>query len=160
MTAIGVTGHQDIPDNALDFIEDGIRRTLEEFRGDFVGISSLAAGADQIFARIVLTVGGSLRAVIPSARYETAFEEQATRRQFEVLLEGAAEVETLPFDSPCQNAYLAAGKRIADVSDILIAIWDGKEAKGKGGTADTVRYARTRGIKVVIIWPSGIDREK
>jgi hypothetical protein len=160
MTAIGVTGHQDIPDNALDFIEDGIRRTLEEFRGDFVGITSLAAGADQIFARIVLTIGGSLRAVIPSARYESAFEEQATRRQYELLLEGAAEIETLPFDSPCQSAYLAAGKRIVDLSDMLVAIWDGKEAKGKGGTADTVRYARKQGIKVIVIWPPGIDREQ
>src|SRR5271166_5500557 len=82
MTAIGVTGHQDIPDSALNFIEHGIQRTLAEFRGDFVGITSLAAGADQIFARIVLTMGGSLRAIIPSARYETAFAEQATRRQF------------------------------------------------------------------------------
>ena len=160
MKAIGVTGHQDIPALALEFIENGIRGALEEFRGEFVGITSLAAGADQVFARIVLEMGGSLRVIIPSEQYETTFAEEGPRRQFEFLLQRAGDVETLSHDSPSENAYLAAGKRIADLSDVLVAIWDGEEAKGKGGTADTVRYARKRRIKVIVIWPSGIDREE
>lgn len=158
MTAIGVTGHQDIPEAALGFIEDGIQRAIKRFHMDLVGITSLAAGADQLFARIVLQVGGSLRVVIPSEKYETTFSEESARRQFGMLLRSAADVETLPHHSPSETAYLDAGRRIADLSDIVIAIWDGNDAKGKGGTADTVRYARRRGIEVIVIWPSGLSR--
>jgi hypothetical protein len=45
-----------------------------------------------------------------------------------------------------------------DLSDLLIAVWDGKEAKGKGGTADIVRYARERDTEVVVLWPPGGSR--
>jgi hypothetical protein len=38
------------------------------------------------------------------------------------------------------------------------AVWDGKVTKGKGGTADIVRYARNRGREVVVLWPAGICR--
>jgi hypothetical protein len=41
------------------------------------GISSLAEGADQIFAEQVLKAGGALTAVVPSAHYTRSFETLA-----------------------------------------------------------------------------------
>jgi hypothetical protein len=38
----------------------------------------------------------------------------------------------------------------------LLTIWDGLPAKGEGGTADIVAYARKRGRRVIVIWPPGV----
>ncbi|WP_041624991.1 hypothetical protein [Stackebrandtia nassauensis] len=42
--------------------------------------------------------------------------------------------------------------------DQLIAVWDGQPARGYGGTADVVDYARDHGIDVTVIWPEGAKR--
>ena len=36
-------------------------------------------------------------------------------------------------------------------ADALLALWDGQAARGKGGTADVVDYARSLGKPVIII---------
>ncbi len=48
------------------------------------------------------------------------------------------------------DAYHETGIRTVDESDILLAVWDGKPAQGKGGTGDVVAYARE--LKKPIIW--------
>jgi hypothetical protein len=67
-----------------------------------------------------------------------------------------ASVEILQTPGTDEDAYLAAGRRVAEQSDVMIAVWDAKPAKGKGGTADVVAYAVAFGIPVVHINP--VDR--
>lgn len=155
---IGVTGHQNIPTDALAFIREGIERTLRRHAGNVTGVSSLAAGADQLFAEIVLRTCGRLRVVIPCAEYETAFATPESLTRFRELLAEAAAVETLHHSRPSEEAFLDAGRRVVDLSDILVAVWDGDEAKGKGGTADIVRYAHEQNTAVVVVWPEGVQR--
>jgi hypothetical protein len=38
-------------------------------------------------------------------------------------------------------AYLAAGVRVVELADVLFAVWDGKPARGTGGTAEIVERA-------------------
>jgi hypothetical protein len=52
-----------------------------------------------------------------------------------------------------EDAYLAAGQRVVELSDIVLAVWNGKPAKGKGGTADVVAYAIRRGMPLIHINP-------
>jgi len=40
-----------------------------------------------------------------------------------------------------------------------VAVWDGKPARGVGGTADIVSYARQKGVPVAVLWPDGAARE-
>lgn len=159
MTVIACSGHQVIPSAALAFVSTGIRNVLQPHEGHFIGTCSLAAGADQMFASAVLEHKGALRVVIPSARYDETFT-QSDRRQYELFLKQAAKVEVLPFGEPSEEAYLAAGLRIVDAADVLIAVWDGQPARGLGGTADVVDYARANGTPVVIVWPTGISRNR
>jgi hypothetical protein len=159
MTRIGVTGHQRMPEVAEAFAREGLARVLGGVRDGLVGVTSLAAGADQLFARAVLDAGGTLHVVIPAAGYAGSFEDDLSRDEFERLVERAATVETLDFDAPGEEAYMAAGRRIVDLSDLLIAIWDSRPARGLGGTADVVAYARERGIPTEILWPPGVERE-
>jgi hypothetical protein len=155
---IGVTGHQDIPRQALAYVTRGINRALDDVKDDLVGISSLAAGADQLFAAGVVERGGRLEVVLPCKRCEKTFSHSEDLRNFHSLLERAATVETLSFEDASEDAYLAAGHRVVELSEMLLAVWDGQPAKGKGGTADIVDYARRQGVPLEIVWPEGTVR--
>jgi hypothetical protein len=48
---------------------------------------------------------------------------------------------------------------MVDHADELYAVWDGQPARGYGGTADVVAYARQRSIPVRVIWPDGAERD-
>ncbi|MGH9967919.1 MAG: hypothetical protein ACREBG_08840 [Pyrinomonadaceae bacterium] len=155
---IGISGHQDIPPGALAFVKRGITRVVSGLKDDLVGVSSLAAGADQMFASIILEYGGQLHIIIPSEGYETTFAEREDLDRFRLLLNRADSVETLSYPEPSEDAFFAAGHRVVDKSDLLIAVWDERPVEGKGGTADIVHYARSRGTNVEVIWPPGVTR--
>ena len=158
MTRIGVTGHQNLPAAFLPQIRKEIEGVIERAPGMVTGMTSLAAGTDQLFARAVLEKGGRLHAIIPCSGYEAAFIDRPALVTFHELLSASAEIETLPHDQPSERAFLEAGHRVVDLADLLVAVWDGQKAKGLGGTADIVGYARERSRECVIIWPPGAVR--
>ena len=158
MKTVGVSGHQDMPAAATDYIE----REVSEFvarRGNIEALSSLAAGADQLFAAIVLSHRGRLSVIIPCDRYEESFSDPVALAAFRKLLIDASNVSVLPFPEPSQAAFLAAGRHVVDRCDELLAIWDGMPSRGMGGTADIVDYARSIDKPVFVIWPDGVRRE-
>jgi hypothetical protein len=160
MTVIGCTGHQYIPAAALDHVTKGIRTEIATHEGDLVGVCSLAIGADQLFARLVLARGGRLHAVLPCEKYEKTFVDDVAQAEYQLLLDRASLVDVLDHEDPSEEAFLDAGYRVADLSDLLIAVWDGKDAQGKGGTGDVVTYAEQHSVRLVVIWPEGVDRQR
>ena len=50
-----------------------------------------------------------------------------------------------------EDAYLAAGHAVVDDADVVLALWDGRPARGRGGTAEVVEYARSLGRPLVWI---------
>lgn len=158
MTVIGITGHQSIPGIARRYIIDGLREILSQQPKPLIGLSSLAAGADQLFAWEILTAGGDLHAVIPAQHYEDTFTEVELSCYFE-LRNRATEITTLDYDAPSEEAFDAAGRTITELCDVMIAVWDGKAARGHGGTGDAVEHARRNGKPVHIIWPAGVTRD-
>jgi hypothetical protein len=159
VTTIGCTGHQTLS----RFTQDAVRSALLVIFGRYdsagiTGLSNLAAGADQLFARSVLSVGGRLRVIIPCANYETTFENARDHSEYENLLEAAESRVRLDYERPSEEAFMAGGRAVVDRCDILLAVWDGKPAGGLGGTADVVAYARENGRSVEVIWPEGASR--
>lgn len=154
LTRIGITGHQRLkyPERCL-WVSSEIDRILVRSPGPIVGLSSLAIGADQLFADLILRRGGTLQAVIPFSGYELKFPEGSGRQEYDRLLGLASKVEILPKMGSDEEAYFAAGKRLVDLSDLLLAVWDGRPAAGLGGTADVVRYALNEMKTVVHINP-------
>ncbi len=155
---VGVTGHQDIPDRAKSYIRSRLRAAVKKSSAPMTGVSSLAAGADQMFASLVVQSGYELHVIIPCRDYESTFSEPHDLWMFNYLMSQATEKETLPYNEPTEEAFLAAGQRMVDLSDTVLAVWDGKPAKGKGGTADIVDYALRHGKGVVRLWPAGVER--
>jgi hypothetical protein len=156
MTRIGVTGHQNIPPGAREIVSRMVQDALAGLPAP-VAVSSLAAGADQIVAAAVLEAGGSLVLVVPCEQYRTTFIGDDLKR-YDHLSALAVDVEQLRFDEPFEEAFMAAGKRVVDLSEQVLAIWDGHPAVGYGGTADVVEYARGLGRDVTVIWPQGVAR--
>ena len=158
VTALGATGHQTIPPGAREFVVDAVRDILRRAESPLLAVTSLAAGADQLVATELLRAGGHLHVIVPSGHYERTFTTQVDLASFRSLLEAADAVTRLDYAEPSEEAFLAAGKRVVDDCEMLIAIWDGKPARGLGGTADVVRYAQDTGKAVSIVWPDGAGR--
>jgi hypothetical protein len=139
LAAIAATARKTIPASAL------------------VIVSSLAEGSDRIVAAAGLAAGFALQAVLPFNRAEYArdFDTQASRREYEQLLDRACDVFELDgAANERPRAYEAAGLFMLANIDVLIAIWDGEIAAGIGGTAQIVERAIADGIAVVWIEPT------
>ncbi|WP_201452510.1 hypothetical protein [Streptomyces sp. HM190] len=158
VTRIGITGHRQIPDAALSAVRSGIRSELRNHRPSARALSSLAAGADQVFAEIALDCGVPLTAVIPGMDYETHLGGDEVRAEYRRLLKCCAERVELPYERTHDEAYYAAGRYIVDHADRMVAVWDGGPARGLGGTADIVAYARRTGVPVTVLWSPGARR--
>lgn len=160
MKRIGCTGHQTLSADTRTEVAKAMATEIVKFQGEeLLGITCGAEGADQVFAFTLLAAGAQLHAVIPSRDYESSFQSEQPRAAYECLLRLAVSRTELPFSEPGEDAYMAAGQEVADQSDVLLAVWDGKPAGGRGGTADVVAYAQHHGMDVRIIWPLGSTRE-
>jgi len=116
--------------------------------------TGLASGADQIAARWARSRGYSVTAVLPFEpdEYRKDFELDGEAADFDRALGAADEIVILPGDrSDAEGAYVLVGKRLIEAADIMIAIWDGEEARGPGGTAHVVELALQSAVPVIHI---------
>jgi len=161
MATIGVTGHRVLTDveKISAGVDEALRRIEEAFPGEMLTVvSPLAEGADRLVTRQVLARPGA-RLVVPlpleTGNYMAAFESDESKREFLSLLDRAQGVITLPPAPTRDEAYAAAGRYVLDHCDVLVAIWDGQLAQGRGGTAEVVAQARQRGLPLAWIHTAG-----
>lgn len=149
----GITGHQDLgPDENVERVARTMRTVVQGYRVS-EGFTCLARGADQLYTDILRQLGLPFVVVIPCENYASVFVSAIDRKRFERLLGLASRTVLLPFPEPSETAFYEAGKRVVDLSEAVIAAWDGKPARGLGGTGDIVRYALSKGRKVMQIDP-------
>ncbi|MGH2941986.1 MAG: hypothetical protein ACRDLN_04340 [Solirubrobacteraceae bacterium] len=159
MIRIGVTGHSNLTPESTQLVLGALRDALEPHAGNGLhGITCLAAGADQLFARAVLGLGGRYDVILPAPDYRDAVVKPANRADFDALLADASDVRFMPFETSGREAYMAASEALVTRSERLLAVWDGQPSDGRGGTADVVAHARNAGIPVDVIWPPGAQR--
>ncbi len=153
---VGVTGHRALVD--VDGLAEAVDTALDRIAVKRVirVRSSLAEGADRLVTeRVLARPGGTLVAVLPLAADEYAedFTSAASRGEFRRLLAVAEAVEVTGPDTggTRDSAYERAGRAVVDGSDVLLALWDGDVAQGRGGTAEIVAYAREEGVRVEVV---------
>lgn len=147
----GITGHQDRDGIDWHWVRERLADELRTGTPHLRGLSSLARGADQVFAEELLALEGELTAIIPIEAYEAYFEGDDLRNYRR--LRSAAAIVNMPGAPDEQAAFLAAGIRVADECEVLLAVWDGEPAQGSGGTADIVSHARSIGRSIVHLQP-------
>lgn len=151
---IGMTGHQKLDDpRHWEWVGGEIDRILTSLPAPLVGVTSLAVGADQLFAAAILQHQGSLEVIIPFPEYEDTFDEGADRESYRSLLKAASKVNVMRRAGSDEECYFAAGKMVVDGVDVLVAVWNGKPAAGLGGTGDIVEYARQRQKRTIHLNP-------
>jgi hypothetical protein len=151
---IGLTGHQKL-DNPRDWewVKGEIDRILTSLPSPVIGLSSLAVGADQLFAKAILQHKGSLEVIIPFPEYESTFDDGPDREWYQQLLKAASKINVMRRAGSDEECYFAAGKKVVDGADVLVAVWNGKPAAGLGGTGDIVKYARQRQKRTIHLNP-------
>ena len=150
---VGITGHQDLGD---DSTIRWVRLTLSEAVKKYhvtEGFTSLASGADQIYAEILKKDRIPYTAVIPSKDYEKTFVVKSQYENYKTMLANAQNTILLDFTEPSEVAFFEAGKEVVNMSTIMFAVWNNQKAKGLGGTADIVKYALDNNKKLVHINP-------
>ncbi len=149
----GLTGHQNLGSSeTVAWVVATLTEVIVKYEVHY-GFTSLAIGADQLFAKILRDRNIPYTAVLPCREIEKTFKTPVDLENYRRLLENATEAETLDFVEPAEIAFFEAGKRVVDLSDLLIAVWNGLPAKGLGGTADAVKYALDQKKRVVHINP-------
>lgn len=116
--------------------------------------SALATGADQIAAICARSSGYFVRALLPfePVEYRKDFASGEELGTFEQALEAADEIVALPGErSDLEGAYVLVGKTLVGTADIMIAIWDGEQGRGPGGTAHVVELALRSSVPVIHI---------
>jgi hypothetical protein len=148
---VGITGHQRRPGLDWDWTTNAIDATLKDLSPVAHAFSSLAIGADQVFARSALNQGILVSAIIPMADYDRFFDGPDLGSYRSLL--GQCRMTILSCTANEEECFLAAGQWIVEHSDIMIAVWDGKGVEGRGGTADIVAHSLGMGRQVIHLDP-------
>ncbi|KDA44252.1 hypothetical protein [Frankia sp. BMG5.23] len=160
LTRIGVTGHMNLTPATVPLVRAALTAALLPYAPDLTGVSCIAAGADSIFADVVLELGGTLEVIIPAADYRARKVKPDHAPLFDDLVRRAATVRVLPHEVSDRAAYEAANEALLDTVDLLIAVWDGQAAADQGGTAAVVARAQANERAVQVIWPTGAARQR
>jgi len=162
---VGVVGHrndrlrpEDVPQlsatvgGILGYLQTALDALGDSAPAGVSVTSALAEGADRIGALAAVASGYPLHCPLPFARaeYEKDFPSPESRWEFGLLVRSAErvwELEGSREDAPA--AYADVGDAVLAHSDVLVAIWDGQDARGRGGTAEVVRAAASR---MPVLW--------
>lgn len=149
--SIGICGHRYLTE--IEKLEAGIDQALIRIERTFPDelwsvLSSLAEGADQLVVRRIYQYKPSARLIVPLPLpvedYLREFPSEESQREFLHLFRLATEIIQPAAVGTREAGYLAAGQHILNLCDVLIAVWDGQGAQGKGGTGDLAIAARQK----------------
>lgn len=120
-------------------------------------VTALASGADTVAAEAALEQGIALSACLPFPAdvYANDFAPGDWAKAERLAAVADSTLALTDHKGGHEAAYEAVGRLVLAQSDILIAIWDGKPARGRGGTTDVVAEAIARHIPVIHINPDG-----
>lgn len=177
---VGITGHRAtlLPPSVIQQLAPSVDEVFRQLRAAALRLheaeeaifaegsvdlrlhTPLATGADQLAARSARASDYQIRALLPFAPddYRTDFAQGEEREQFEAELAAADGWFALPGDREAdEGAYVLVGKAVIAAADILVAIWDGREGNGPGGTAHVVDLALANAVPVihVMVDPDG-----
>ena len=151
---VGFSGHRHLKNpagaaGAITMVLEALRR---EAAGEWIALSSVAEGGDQLFVTQARSLGLSWHAILPLPKAEFARDfSPAEWIAVERTLAQAEQTRIITENGSREEAYLDCGLETANGADVLVAFWDGQPPRGKGGTADIVAYARSLAKPLVVI---------
>ena len=147
---LAATGHRVIPKQDEEALCRAVNSELNLIaksnpHSPCILISALAEGADRLVASCALSLGWQLCAVLPLTQddYETDFHDDESVAEFRELLKRSTWVKVLDAKHHLRpGCYHELGLWLSQQAQVLIALWDGEQAKGPGGTAEVIQHFR------------------
>ncbi|UCF69121.1 MAG: hypothetical protein JSV80_07510 [Acidobacteriota bacterium] len=162
----------------LEAVQHAVRRfhashrdLFSDCRAALRAVSPLAEGSDRILAEQALDLDFELQCPMPFSQQEYEKDFQPPRAlspdslaEFRSLLR-RAELPAGLVRFECDGertdpgaAYGATGRVVLNQSDVLVAIWDGKPAQGRGSTVEKVQEAVD--LRVPVIWIDALEPDR
>ena len=128
--------------------------------GQMIFEEVLAEGVDRKVRKKVLAgLDARLEVALPmdAEEYAKDFQSEASKQEFRYLLARARDNDRwqAPGGLEREEAYERAGRYVVDRCDALIAVWDGGQSRGRGGTAEIVGYAQQQGVPIAWVHTKG-----
>jgi hypothetical protein len=161
---VGFTGHRSNFDAGL------VRSALKQVLGDVMArtaaqggraelCASVAEGTDTICVEVARELGMPVHLLLPleEAEFAKDFSSpevwQRAQAQFAIARQrsGCDSVHLIPGETTRPECYCNQSAYLLEVADLLVAVWDGKPARGPGGTAEIIGQAEIMGLPVVKI---------
>ena len=164
---VGFAGHRHLQnrEKVREVLLTLVNSLRAEISGQLVGYSSVAIGGDTIFAEALLSCGLPWMALLPHPEHD--FKNDFTESDWattSALLQRALRVQSLSEKKGTDRdlAYLECGILVVEEADLVVAVWDGKPARGVGGTADIVAIVRNSSKPLILIDPDSlvVQRER
>lgn len=144
-----VTGHREIPDDRLSYVEKELRREIQEaIRDGYTRfLSGFAEGVDLIFAAIVAEEKNRHPQLTLEAAIPYAGRLKTPNKRFHELLQACdgVRVECQIYTPSC---FMQRNRYMVHQSQRVIAVYDGRD---HGGTLFTMRCAHTLGKEIRLI---------
>lgn len=178
---VGFSGHRPHPDEpgrskaALEACRPLVEEALLAFRerahaqeGEVHLYASLAEGSDCLAVEVALAMGLPIHIVLPMSleRFAEDFaagsaeQERMERLLEEVRATPGGTVRVAGGSQVRPECYYDAGVQVIEAADALLVIDNGKEALGRGGTADIIDEAEAMALPLWVIDPVTTTRRE
>lgn len=146
MIKIGITGHRNLDEKFIENYKQKVSIKLKKLKKEYSEIilySALADGADRLIVYEAIKLDIKFVAILPMKKdvYENDFNT-ISKIEFDKLLNKAYSIVQIAqkntFSKDIQ--YELSGHYISDNSELLFALWDGKDTGLQGGTSEIVKY--------------------
>ena len=139
-------------------------------------LTPLAEGADRLVAESVLeySITSSIEVVLPltlsdyketfrqtddprfdklygKAKRKTNLRKHDLRNDQGIILGDKNVTIETKMEESRKDAYEKVGRYVVNRCDVLIALWDGKASRGRGGTQEIIEYAEMKNRPIIII---------
>ena len=152
---MGGFGHRQLEGSqALPYVQLSCHRILVALAARYPrlkAVSSLASGADTVFAQCAKALAIPQEFILPFAQFEADFTDAETLARYQRLQEGNRTIQRLAFPERDQRAYRKSMETVVFRSHLLIAAWDGRCSGSPGGTWQAVSLCERLGRSLVQI---------
>jgi len=178
MLRIGICGHMNLDPHHMDQLQEAAAKVVAFVEQQFpqhslTVFTSLMLATDRLVAREMLKREAvRLIAVLPlppdeyindfglSDNYLDDIKGSELRREFKYWLSRRAiEIIEMPPQPTRTEAYLEAGRYIAEYSNLIIVVWDGQDGPNTSFTAQNVSQVGEMEIPICHIWAPDFNND-
>lgn len=139
---VGVVGHRALgPIERQSFIHFWCHRILailKKKHANMIAVSAIADGADTIFAQSAISLGIELESIIPFGLFSSDFQDEVAYERYRCLRSTSRDETQANFSERSNQAYRKSMEWVMFKSNIVVAVWDGREEGTIGGTWEAI----------------------